>query len=160
MEKRLRIYIETSIPSFYHTLRTDTASLAMQHWTREWWAEYGEEFILVTSPLVITELSAGTKEMTQPRIELVETLEMLSIHPDIRQIAQTYVDRLIMPQNASGDALHLAIASFHQVDILLTWNCRHLANANKFDIIRRINRELALPTPELVTPLNFLGIED
>ena len=160
MRRRLRIYIETSIPSFYYTLRTDTASLAMQHWTREWWTEYSQEFSLVASPVVIAELSAGTGKMTQARIELVETLEMLSIHPDIRHIAQTYIDRLIMPQNASGDALHLAIASFHQVDILLTWNCRHLANANKFGIIRRINRELALPTPELVTPLNFLGMED
>ena len=160
MRRRLRIYIETSIPSLYYTLRTDTASLAMQHWTREWWAEYSQEFSLFASPVVIAELSAGTGEMTQARIELVETLEMLSIHPGIRHIAQTYIDRLIMPQNASGDALHLAIASFHQVDALLTWNCRHLANANKFDIIRRINRDLALPTPELVTPLNFLGTEE
>jgi len=62
-----------------------------------------------------------------------------------------------MPNDPQGDALHLAIASYHKVDALLTWNCKHLANANKFDHIRRINYEIGLPTPILTTPLNYLG---
>jgi hypothetical protein len=57
-----------------------------------------------------------------------------------------------MPADDAGDAAHLAIASYHGVDYLLTWNCRHLANANKFAHIREINRRLGLLTPELVTP--------
>ena len=65
-----------------------------------------------------------------------------------------------MPNHPSGDALHLAVTSFHQVNALLTWNCKHLANANKIDLIRKINEELGLPTPELTTPLNYLGGDD
>jgi hypothetical protein len=57
-----------------------------------------------------------------------------------------------MPADDAGDAAHLAVASYHGVDYLLTWNCRHLANANKFEHIRVINRRLGLMTPELVTP--------
>jgi hypothetical protein len=59
-----------------------------------------------------------------------------------------------------GDALHLthlALASYHKCDFLLTWNCRHLANANKFGYIRRVNTLLGLYVPLLVTPLELLG---
>jgi hypothetical protein len=62
-----------------------------------------------------------------------------------------------MPADAAGDALHLALASFHKWDFLLTWNCQHLANANKFAHIRRVNGILGLFVPTLVTPLELLG---
>ena len=62
-----------------------------------------------------------------------------------------------MPDDPVGDALHLAIASYHKCDFLLTWNCRHLANANKFGHIRRVNTLLGLYVPLLVTPLELLG---
>ena len=159
-ETQHRVYIETSIPSFYYTLRRDIESRAMQSWTRRWWEQYKDQFTLVSSLAVIEELSDGGSEKTQDRIDLVENLEMLSISPRIRRITQTYIDRLIMPQDPFGDALHLAIASFHNVDALLTWNYKHIANLNKIYRIRQINQELDLPTPELVTPLNYLGVDD
>jgi predicted nucleic acid-binding protein len=83
---------------------------------------------------------------------------VLPITDEIVEIAQIYIDKLVMPK-APGDALHLAIASYHKVDALLTWNCRHLANANKLNHIRRVNFEIGLSTPILTTPLNYLGDE-
>ena len=65
-----------------------------------------------------------------------------------------------MPQDAAGDALHLALASFYAIDVLLTWNCKHLANPNKFGDIERVNRELGLPVPLLTTPLNYLSEDE
>ena len=62
-----------------------------------------------------------------------------------------------MPRDPQGDALHLALASYHKAHVLLTWNCGHLANANEFHHIRVVNFELGLPTPILATPLNFLS---
>jgi len=62
-----------------------------------------------------------------------------------------------MPADPVGDALHLAVASNHKCDFILTWNCRHLANANKFARIRRVNGMLGLFVPSLVTPLELLG---
>ena len=159
-ETQHRVYIETTIPSFYYTLHTDTESLARQSWTRKWWEQYADHFTLVSSLAVIEELSDGRSEKTQDRIDLVENLEMLSISPRIYHITQIYIDRLIMPQDPFGDALHLAIASFHNVDALLTWNYKHIANFNKIHRIRQINQELGLPTPELATPLNYLGVDD
>ena len=159
-ETQYRVYIETTIPSFYYTLRMDIESLAKQSWTRKWWKEYADQFSLVSSTTVIDELSAGTSEKTQDRVDLVKDLEMLPVPSTINQIVQTYIDRLIMPQDLFGDAHHLALASFHNTDALLTWNCKHLANFNKIYLIRQINQELGLPTPELVTPLNYLGDDD
>ena len=155
-----RIYIDTSIPSAYYTLRTDEGSFARQRITRQWWDKYANSFILTSSPAVIEELSDGTSKKTQDRIALVENLEILPITAEIRQITQIYIHRLIMPQDPSGDALHLAIASFHGMDALLTWNRSHIANANKIPFIQRINRELGLATPDLTTPLNYLGGSD
>jgi hypothetical protein len=73
---------------------------------------------------------------------------------------EAYVRHQLMPSDPSGDALHLAIASFHRCDFLVTWNCRHLANANKFGHIRRVNGLLGLFVPTLTTPLELLGDED
>jgi hypothetical protein len=64
------------------------------------------------------------------------------------------------PADPGGDALHLALASYHRCDFLVTWNCRHLANANKFGHIRRVNVLLGLFVPALVTPLELLGDDD
>ena len=55
-----------------------------------------------------------------------------------------------------GDALHVAIASYHKMDYLLTWNCNHLANANKKKHLRRLNERLRLNTPEIITPLELM----
>jgi len=156
-ETQKRIYIETTIPSFYHTLRADEESRVRQKWTRQWWNEYADIFALTSSVAVIEELSKGTSDKVQDRLDLLKNVELLSITDHIVKIAQTYIERLVMPRDPSGDALHLAIASFYNVDALLTWNCRHLANANKIHLIRQINQELELPVPELTTPLNYLG---
>jgi hypothetical protein len=65
-----------------------------------------------------------------------------------------------MPRDPAGDAAHLALASFYKCDYLLTWNCAHLANANKIGHIRRVNALLGLPVPQLVTPLELIGEEN
>ena len=76
---------------------------------------------------------------------------------EIAGIVEAYVKHKLMPQDPAGDALHLALASFHACDYLVTWNCRHLANANKFRHIREINGVLGLKSPDLVTPQELLG---
>ena len=151
------VYIETSIPSFYYTLRTDPESVARMHWTRQWWEAYAAEATLVTSVAVIDELQEGTGGRNEERISLLDQAMVLPITDEVIDIAQVYVDKLVMPRDPKGDALHLALASYHKADFLLTWNCRHLANANKFHHIRVVNCELGLACPVLTTPLNFLS---
>ncbi len=87
-------------------------------------------------------------------------LQVLPPDEQILEIARVYLDNYLMPRVFKGDALHLAYATFYKCDFLLTWNCNHLANANKFDHIRRVNVMLGLYVPALVTPLELLGGQD
>lgn len=154
-------YIETTIPSFFHSARKDTRSLARQRWTREWWDEIAPSFELHSSDAVIAELQRGTLEdLKKRRIELISDLNLLEVSDEVMEIATIYVDRLVMPRGGAGDALHLALASFYSLDVLLTWNCKHLANPNKFGHIDQVNGELGLSTPLLTTPLNYLSEDE
>jgi len=83
-------------------------------------------------------------------------MEYLEINDAIEEIAEVYIANYLMPKDVVGDALHLAIASHYKIDYLLTWNCKHLANANKKKHIRRINGCLRLSTPEIITPLEIM----
>ena len=82
------------------------------------------------------------------------------MEPAIVEIVEVYIEHQLMPQDPLGDALHLALASYHRCDFLLTWNCNHLANANKFNHIKRTNALLGIFVPMLVTPLEMLGETD
>lgn len=126
---------------------------------RQWWTEAPDRYELVTSPAVLNELSAGILERSALRLSLVQDLPLLPVEPAITAIVVTYVQQRVMPADPAGDALHLAIASFHKCDFLVTWNCAHLANANKFGHIRRVNTMLGLYVPALVTPLELLGVD-
>ena len=154
-----RVYVETSIPSFYHELRTTPAVVARRDWTRQWWDDAPAKYELLTSPAVINELSAGIPERSELRLSLIRDLPLLPIEQAITEIAATYVQQKVMPADPTGDALHLAIASFHKCDFLVTWNCAHIANAHKFGHIRRVNSMLGLFVPALVTPLELLGAD-
>lgn len=126
-------------------------------WTREWFDMSNQVDELVTSAAVIEELERGDFPGREDAIELVAALSPLSITDQIREIVREYINRLLMPADPSGDALHLALASFYGCDFLATWNCKHLANANKFDNIARVNGILGLSVPKLVTPLELIG---
>ena len=76
------------------------------------------------------------------------------------ELAKELIRAGALPAKAADDALHIAVAATHAIPYLLTWNCRHLANANKFGHIRRVNALLGLFVPALVTPLELLGGSD
>lgn len=154
------VYIETTIPSFYHDVRTSPDIVVRRDWTRRWWSGASESYRLVTSEAVIEELEGGLQEHAESRLTLVADLPLLPIEPAIAVIVEAYVRHKVMPADPGGDALHLALASYHKCDFLLTWNCLHLANANKFGHIRRVNTMLGLFVPTLVTPLELLGGSD
>lgn len=157
---KLRVYVETTIPSFYHEVRPAPAIVARREWTREWWTTTRQRYQLVTSPAVLDELAGGGAERSAERLALVRELPLLPVDSAIAQIVQAYVAHKVMPADPAGDALHLALASYHKCDFLVTWNCQHLANANKFGHIPRVNTMLGLFVPMLVTPLELLGGSD
>jgi predicted nucleic acid-binding protein len=72
------------------------------------------------------------------------SLPLLVIEAEVSEITAIYIKHKLMPNEPTGDALHLALASHHKCDFLLTWNSQHLANANKFRHIKQINTYLKM----------------
>ena len=151
------VYIETTIPSLYFDERTDAKTVARREWTRNWWDNHRQNYRLVTGAPVIEELSRGEHLRKQEKLQLLREVKIFRRNDAIAEAIEAYIERYVMPRDPSGDAAHLALASFYKCDYLLTWNCVHLANANKFSHIRRVNVLLGLHVPQLVTPLELLG---
>jgi hypothetical protein len=153
-------YVETSVISFYYETRADVEMAARKKWTRSWWNSAVRRHDLVASAAVVEELRNGAFPNRKECLELVASLRLLAVEPAIMDIVDTYIRRHVMPADPAGDALHLALASFHRCDFLVTWNCTHLANANKFGHIRTVNTLLGLYVPALVTPLELMEETD
>jgi len=151
------IYIETSIPSFYFDTRSVVELRARHNWTLRWWDEpvAGDE--RVTSSVVLEELERAPEPKRRQCLALIGKLPLLPYTDEVAEIVETYHHHKVMPAEASADADHLALATFHRCDMLVTWNCQHIANANKVPHIRRINALLGYETPQLVTPLELLS---
>ena len=151
------VHIETTIPSLYFDDRRDAKTVARREWTRNWWDNLRERYHLATSAPVIEELSQGNHLRKAEKLRLMEGIEVLPVTEAVTRAVEVYVGRYVMPRDPSGDAAHLALASVHKCDYLLTWNCVHLANANKVGHIRTVNTLLGLHVPQLVTPLELAG---
>jgi predicted nucleic acid-binding protein len=150
------VYIETTIPSFYYEIRTTAEFVAMRNWTRLWWNESRKKLECYTSEAVFYELESGEHPQKEEKLTLIKDIMLLEITDEIREIVEVYLENYLMPREELGDALHLAVASCHKMDYLLTWNCSHLANANKRMHVRRINEKLRIHTPEILTPLELM----
>lgn len=154
-----RIYVESSIPSAYYTSRSAPDMIERRDITRAWWKEAIESCELVSSAAVIREVVNGTSRHVHDRLRMIGTLRFLKVEPEALKTAELYVRHKVMPADPYEDALHLALASHHECDALVTWNYRHLANPNKFNQIRRIDERAGLFLPRLATPKQLLGGE-
>ncbi|MFT7489623.1 MAG: putative nucleic acid-binding protein [Candidatus Promineifilaceae bacterium] len=144
------VYLETSVFSFYYDERVESAY--RHQVTRDWWRTQKRHYSVYTSFFAIRECASPAYPNWRKVASLARRTDVLEVGPEIEGIVAAYITNKVMPADDAGDAAHLAVSSFHGVDYLMTWNCRHLANANKFDHTRAINRRLGLVTPELVTP--------
>ena len=118
------------------------------------------DYDLFVSDAVLQELNKGDYPGKKDIMQFVSTIPLLPIVNDIEQIVEFYIANYVMPKTLVGDAVHLAYASYFDIDYLLTWNCDHLANANKRKHIRIINGRLGLSTPEIITPLELFKEEE
>ncbi len=111
-----KVYIETSIPSFYYEIRTEPDMISRKEWTRIWWNQIRNEYETVTSVAVLDELNKGNFPGKEQALQLLNDILLIDIEPDIATIVQTYIQNQVMPNDPLGDALHLAIASYHKCD--------------------------------------------
>jgi hypothetical protein len=150
---RRKVYIETSVAS-YLTARPnrDLIVAAHQEITAEWWTTHRPRFDLYVSELVLLEASKGDPTAAISRLNRLAGIPSLPINDAVQELARSFVERRIVPEKVVEDALHVAVAAIQGMDFLLTWNCRHIANA---EIIKRLDAacaDLGLRLPILCTP--------
>ena len=114
-----------------------------------------KKYTLVTSQYVIDEACLGDSMLAQERLLHIEDLPLLAVDPEILVLADALMSSAALPRKAEADALHIAIAAWHGVEYLLTWNCTHLANARTLPIIQRVLRDAVAPI--ICTPENLMS---
>jgi len=100
-----------------------------QQITQEWWDFRRKDFDLYVSQLVIKEAAIGDKRASETRLSVLKDIPLLQFNDEVTDLAQKIISERIMPERYAEDSIHIAITAIHKIDYLLTWNCRHIANA-------------------------------
>jgi len=155
-----KVYVETSVIS-YLTARPSKTILgaAHQQLTQSWW-ERRFEYDLFISQVVWQECAAGDPDAVLRRLAALEGLEVLAVTEEMIDLAEMLIAQRLIPAKAIEDALHIAIATLHHVDFLLTWNCRHIANPLIQEGIAEYLEQQSLFLPIICTPEELLGGQD
>jgi hypothetical protein len=157
---RRRVYLETTVVSYLTARPSRTVvGAAHQQLTIDWWDQRRHDFDLVVSELVLREAGGGDPEAARRRLAALEGITHLALTDDALSLAEEFVQRRLLPPRAAGDGLHIALATIHRVDYLLTWNCAHIANPEIQAKLAEFlwKRELLLPF--ICTPEELLGDE-
>lgn len=155
-----RVYIETSVLSYLTSLPSrDLVQAAHQRITSEWW-ERRERFELFVSDAVLAEAGRGDQAAAGRRLAAAAGLVALTAPAEARALASALLKAAAMPPKAAMDAAHVAIATVHGMNFLLTWNCTHIANAVMRERIEDACRRAGFKPPVICTPEELIVQED
>ena len=152
------VYLETSFISYWVARPSgDLLVAAHQKTTQDWWAARRDQFTCNVSQVVIDEASSGDSAEVQKRLAIISGLAILEVTSDAESLTQAIMAAGMLPAHAFPDAAHVAVATVHGVDYLLTWNCKHLANAQIARQLARVCEELGHRMPIICTPEELMG---
>ncbi|MBF0232781.1 MAG: type II toxin-antitoxin system VapC family toxin [Desulfamplus sp.] len=152
-----KVYIETTIISYLAArLSKNTIIAGRQVLTQEWWDEYSNPFDLVVSELVFQEAGVGDPEVARKRINYINDLDSLAISDESVQLAEALVNEGVIPSKCAEDALHISVCAVNGIDFLLTWNCKHIANAVLRHRIESVIESQNYQCPVICTPAELM----
>lgn len=154
------VYVETSVISYYTARPSrDIVTAARQTITQEWWNEARGRYEIYISVLVVEEANAGDPVAAQRRSDAISGLPILEINDAAVSLAKHLIDGGLIPEPSAEDALHIALATVHGMDFLLTWNFRHINNAEVKARIGSTIEALGYECPIICSPEELGGIE-
>jgi predicted nucleic acid-binding protein len=152
------VYIETSILGYLTARSTRNLVLAANiEVTKEWWESCRSGFTLYISQVVLDEVTRGDAEIALKRLELLNGLPSVELNQAVRNLSAQFLLRSNLPAKASDDAVHIAAATVHRLDYLLTWNCKHIANAQIQRKLAEVSLDFGYQLPVICTPYELLG---
>jgi hypothetical protein len=150
---RPALYVETTVVSYLTAYPSrDLLTAGHQLVTREWWEASRARFDLFTSLVVLNEATKGDAEMVRRRLDVLSGLSVLPLTDAATELAAALLRRGPLPKKAEADALHIALSAVHRMDYLLTWNCKHIANAAMRGRIEAICLGAGYRAPTMCTP--------
>jgi hypothetical protein len=153
------IYLETTVVSFLTGwLSRDVRTARMQSITRDWWNRHRRRHVLYVSDVVFEEASQGNRDLARQRLDIIGLLPMLHPSDQTRELATRILTETRLPGREYDDAHHAAVAAIHGVNVLLTWNCSHLANENMIPRIGRACEAYGYAPPVILTPEQLTGV--
>ena len=151
------VYIETSIISYLTArLSNDLRVAANQKTTIEWWENRRLDFDLFVSEFVLTEAGFGDPVIAKKRLEIIADLSELLVDDSAKMLVKILLSQKAIPLKAEIDAYHIAVAAVNGIDYLLTWNCKHIANAIMRPKIEIICRQQGFEPPTICTPQELM----
>jgi predicted nucleic acid-binding protein len=151
------VYVETSIFGHLTARPTDNLILAANiKITQDWWNDYSKLFVLYASEVVEDEAARGDPAIAAQRLSLLQSLMLLELTEEALELAQAFLSQSNLPPKASNDALHMALATVYGLDYLLTWNCKHMANAQIQRKLSQISSGLGYVLPVICTPYELI----
>ena len=157
MKVKETLYLETTIPSYLKAKQSrDIVQAARQQITTEWWDDRLKDFEIFISQVVVEEASEGDPFASAKRMEALKTFPLLEITEEVINLADKIILEKIIPEKAVRDALHIAVASYHEMSYLLSWNCKHIANAQIINRLRKTLADERFELPVICTPEELL----
>jgi len=151
------VYVETTVLSYLVALPAkDVVVAGHQKTTQDWWSFRRTAFDCYISQVVIDEVAAGDPSEVRKRLAVADSLDLLAVTEDAEQLTKSIVKSGILPSKAIRDAAHIAVATVHEVQYLLTWNCKHLANAQIAKRVSNLCRVAGYEMPTVCTPEELL----
>ena len=152
-----KVYIETSVVSYLAArMSRDLVVAGHQQISQEWW-EVRDDWELYASRLVVAEVMRGDPSAALRRMKKLHGIPHLAMTPQVETLVVALIEAAALPEKAVEDAFHIALAAVHGMDFLLTWNCKHIANAVTLPGVYRLLRSLGYTPPLIVTPEEFSG---
>ncbi|MFQ5413920.1 MAG: type II toxin-antitoxin system VapC family toxin [Phycisphaerae bacterium] len=153
------VYLATSIVGYLTSRPSrDLITAANQQLTQEWWNDHRESFDIFLSQFVIDECGEGDAVAARARLDVLTDIRQLDTTEDVEHVAEELVKQVPLPDKAGVDALHIAVATVHGMEYLLTWNCTHIANAALRPQIEAICRSFGYEPPTICTPQELMEV--
>jgi len=154
-------YIETTIPSYYVARAAmNVIQASRQASTRAWWDGGRSSFDLFTSQEVLQEARLGDADMARQRLEILSPLPKLELTEEVGALAQELIQAGLVPEKAASDAVHIAVASVHQVNYIVTWNFKHIANPYTRDRLRGVVADAGFRLPVMCSPEELIQYDE
>ncbi len=152
-----RVYIEPTVVSYLVARPSNDARLASwQRATQQLWENYTDKFEFVISRIVRAEIQRSDAITAQQRLDVISPLTVLEILPEVNILAQKLLDAGAVPQNSGLDAQHIAVATVHGVDYLVSWNHKHIVNEHKREHINQVCQAAGFRPITICTPMELM----